>query len=284
MAVFTNQATLSYSSGITNSNIVSGEVISVLTAAKSALSPSYTPDGRVTYIVSIVNSGTTDYTGIVLTDNLGEYQLGSNSFTPLDYIDGTVRYYKNGMLQDTPQLTAGPPLVISGITVPAGGNAIIIYEALINSSAPLDQNGRITNRAVISSAQLTTPINVSDTICTERRAQLTISKAVCPSSVVENSELTYTFVIQNSGNTDAGADDDIVVSDIFDPVLKQLTVELNGNPLSLNTGYTYNTATGEFATVAKIITVPPATFKQDTSTGVYTVIPGVSVLTVTGTV
>lgn len=284
MGVFTNQATLSYSSGITNSNIVTGEVVSVLTAAKSAVSPSYAPGGRVTYIVSIVNSGATDYTEIVLTDNLGEYNLGLNSFTPLDYIDGTVRYYKNGALQDAPDLAAGPPLVISGITVPAGGNAIIVYEASPNSSAPLDQNGRITNRAVVTSAQLGTPINISDTICTERRAHLTISKSVCPVSVVENSELTYTFVIQNTGNTKAGADDNIVVSDIFDPVLKNLTVELNGSPLSLNTGYTYNTVTGDFSTTAGVITVPPASYSQNTSTGVFTVIPGVSVLTVTGTV
>lgn len=282
MAVFSNQATLSYSSGITNSNTVTGEVVSVLTAAKCALSTSYMPDGKIAYIISIVNSGALDYDDVVITDNLGEYRLGANSFTPLDYVEGTVRYYKNGAVQEAPRLTAGQPLVISGITVPAGGNAIVVYEAATNCSAPPDQNGCITNRATITSPQLAKPIEVGDTICCERRARLTISKSVCPASVVENSELRYTFVIQNSGNIAARADDDVVVSDRFDPPLRSLTVELDNNPVSQNSGYTYNSATGEFATTTKLITVPAATYTQNSSTGAYTLTPGVSLLTVTG--
>ena len=284
MAVFTNQATLSYGSGITNSNVVTGEVVSVLTAAKCALSTSYMPDGNITYIVSIANSGTLDYDGVTITDNLGEYRLGANSFTPLDYIEGTVRYYKNGAEQPALHPTSTQPLVIQDITVPAGGNAIILYEAKVNGSAPPDQNGSITNRAAITSPQLTKPIDISDTIVCERRARLNITKSICPASVVENSELQYTFVIQNSGNISAGADDDVVISDKFDPPLRSLTVELDGVPLTQNSGYTYDSTTGEFATLAKVITVPPAVFSQNSSTGSYTMTPGVNLLTVTGIV
>ena len=43
-------------------------------------------------------------------------------------------------------------------------------------------------------------------------------------------------------------------------------------------------STGQFATVAGQITVPAATYSQDPATGVYVVQPGVSTLTVTGTV
>ena len=46
----------------------------------------------------------------------------------------------------------------------------------------------------------------------------------------------------------------------------------------------YDEATGEFATVAGVITVPAATFTQDETTGVWAVDPGVAVVTVTGTV
>ena len=37
MAIFTNQATLSYNNTTTTSNIVTGEIVEVLSAAKNAL-------------------------------------------------------------------------------------------------------------------------------------------------------------------------------------------------------------------------------------------------------
>ena len=48
-------------------------------------------------------------------------------------------------------------------------------------------------------------------------------------------------------------------------------------------GYTYDQATGTFVTVPGVITVPAATFVRDTATGAWTVTPGVTRLTVTGT-
>ncbi len=47
--------------------------------------------------------------------------------------------------------------------------------------------------------------------------------------------------------------------------------------------YTYDTATGAFATVTGALTVPAATYTQDAATGIYTVDPGVSNLVITGT-
>ena len=54
--------------------------------------------------------------------------------------------------------------------------------------------------------------------------------------------------------------------------------------LSAGTGYTYDEATGQFATVPGIITVPAATYTQDPVTGEYTTTPGLATLTVTGTI
>ena len=34
-----------------------------------------------------------------------------------------------------------------------------------------------------------------------QRADLTVSKAICPATVTESGQLTYTFVLQNFGNT-----------------------------------------------------------------------------------
>lgn len=284
MAVFTNQATLSYNNTTTTSNIVTGEIVEVLSAAKNALDSEYRYGDTVTYVVSIVNSGTTAFNNLTITDDLGAYTQGTLTRTPLTYVDGSVKYYVNGVLQTDAAATAGPPLVITGINVPAGGNAIVLYEARVNEYAPLASGSTIVNGVTISGTGLTTAIEVSDTITIADTAQLSITKSLSPESVAENGQLTYTFVIQNTGNTAAATTDNVTVTDLFSPVLSNVTVTLNGTALTEGTQYTYDETTGLFQTVAGAITVPAATYTQDTTTGQWNIVPGVSVLTVTGTV
>ena len=77
MARFTNQAQLRYGNAVTNSNIAEGEILEVLSATKTAVRATYGQNDNVTYIVSIVNSGTIPVTGLTLTDNLGAYTFGT---------------------------------------------------------------------------------------------------------------------------------------------------------------------------------------------------------------
>ena len=128
MARFTNYATLSYNGGTTDSNTVTGELLATLSMTKTAVRDTYTPRSRVAYAVSLVNSGTTAVTGVTVTDDLGGYTFGEGTVYPLAYTESSLRYYINGVLQTAPAVTAGPPLVISGISVPAGGNALLVYE------------------------------------------------------------------------------------------------------------------------------------------------------------
>ena len=58
MPTFSNQAQLSYNGITANSNIAYGQILEVLAASKTALSDTYTSGDRITYIFSIVNSGT----------------------------------------------------------------------------------------------------------------------------------------------------------------------------------------------------------------------------------
>ena len=48
MAIFTNQATLTYRNGVVTSNVVTGEIVEVLTAAKNALIDTYNAGDTVT--------------------------------------------------------------------------------------------------------------------------------------------------------------------------------------------------------------------------------------------
>ena len=283
MASFTNFATLSYNGGTTNSNIVTGEILEALTAVKTAVSANYSAGDRITYALSLVNTGTAAITDYTVTDNLGGYTVGANTVYPLAYNAGTVRYYINGVLQTPPTVTAGPPLTVTGLTVPAGGSAVLIYETTATPVAPLATGSSITNTATITGGGLTNPITAQATVETATSADLTISKALSPTTVTENGQITYTFVISNTGNTEATAADNVVVADTFDPILRNIAVTYNGTAWTDGTNYTYNAATGVFTTLAGQITVPAATFTQNTD-GTFTVTPGTATLVITGTV
>ena len=283
MATFTNQATLSYNGVATNSNIVVGEIQEVLAITKTALVNSYFTNDTITYVVSVVNSGTTAFTTLTLTDDLGEYTQDERTLVPLTYIADSLKYYINGVLQPTPTVSAGAPLTVSGISVPAGGNALIIYEVKVNKYAPLAASGSITNEAELSGGGLTAAIGDTETVTAGESVELTIAKALSPSRVPENGQVTYTFTITNTGNTAVPFGSDIVLSDIFDPVLTITSVTFDGVAWSEPANYTYNEATGEFATVSGQITVPAASYTQDEN-GAWIVEPGVSTLVVVGTI
>ena len=263
MATFTNQATLTYNGTTTASNIVTGEILEVLSAQKNAVVDAYTAGDDITYVISILNTGQAPLTGLTLTDDLGAYTFGAQTLTPLTYTNGSIRYYVNGVLQPAPTVTAQAPLTVTGLNVPAGG--------------------RINNTAAISGAGVTNPVTATEAVTAAERAALTINKAISPRVVTENGALAYTFTIQNSGNTAVTPADNATVSDRFNPILSNLAVSLNGTPLTAATDYTYDQATGEFTLTPGRITVPAATYTQDAATGAWTTEPGISTLTVAGT-
>ena len=281
MATFFNQATLTYNGNTINSNITTGELVNALTVSKTAVIDTYTQGSEVTYVVSIVNTGDAPITGVTVTDDLGEYDFNGTTLVPLTYVEDSATLFINGVLQADPAVEAGPPLVISGLTIPAGGIATLIYVAQVNEFAPLDAGRTIVNRVVVTGS--CADVEATATITVRAEADLTITKSLCPGTVTCGGTLTYTFVIQNTGNTPVVATDDAIITDTFDPALSDITVTLNGVVLTAGTDYTYDEATGAFATLPGRITVPAAVFTQNDD-GTWTVQPGVSTLTVSGTV
>ena len=145
MAIFTNQAILSYRNGVVSSNIVTGEIIEVLTVTKDSLLDTYSTGDTVTYVVGIFNSGATPLTGVTVTDDLGAYPFGATTIVPLTYVNGSMSYYVNGVLQPAPTVTVGTNIVASGLTIPANGYAQLIYQVRVNEFAPVAVGGQIIN-------------------------------------------------------------------------------------------------------------------------------------------
>ena len=283
MATFTNRATLSYNGRTTDSNIVTGTLTETLSVTKTALTNTYSAFGTETYVISLVNTGAVPYTGLTVTDDLGAYTDGTSIYYPLSYREDSLQYYVNGILQVAPTVVSTEPLTISGINVPAGGNAILVYDTDLTGLAPLDAAGQIVNTATVTGAGLTTPVSDTETVNAVAEAELTITKALSPTVVPENGTITYTFTIQNFGNTDAVATDNVTVTDTFDPILNGITVTYQGTAWAEGVNYNYDPTTGVFTTVPSQITVPAATYTR-AETGEWIVNPGSVTLTVTGTI
>lgn len=284
MAIFSNQATLTYNGSSTNSNIAYGEILDVLVATKTAVEGSYLPGQLVTYVVTLRNTGNAALTGLVVTDDLGGYVFNGTTVYPLTYEAGSAALFTNGVPQAAPTVTAGPPLVISDIIVPAGGDVVIVYQATANAFADPAVGGSIDNTVTVTGDGLSAPITATETVTAETRPALTISKSITPAQVVDNDRVTYTFVIQNTGNQAVVATDNAAITDTFDPILTALTVTFNGVTWTQGLQYNYDEATGLFTTVPGQILVPAATYVQDPVTGAYTATPGIATLVVTGTI
>ncbi len=284
MATFTNQATLTYNGTSTNSNIAFGEILDVLSVTKTVVEDSYSQGDTVTYVVSLRNTGGNALTNLTVTDDLGAYTYESGTVYPLTYVNGSALYFVNGALQPAPAVTAGPPLSITGISIPANGDAVIVYQTVANAFANPEAGGNIVNTVTVTGDGLSAPVTATATVDAQTAADLSISKSITPSQVVDNDRVTYTFVIQNSGNEAVLATDDAIISDLFNPILTALAVTFEGTTWTEGTQYNYDETTGQFTTVAGNITVPAATYTRDTITGEYILTPGIATLVVTGTI
>ena len=274
MATFTNQATLTYNGGTVNSNIVTGELVQVLTASKTAAAESYRTGDLVTYVVQLRSTGAAALTGLTVTDTLGTTNFpatgGTVQLTPLTYQAGTLRYFMNGVLQTAPAVTVlANGIRIEGITVPAGGVSTLVYTTRVNAFADPSAEGTIENTVTVTGGGLTDAVTATETLPAAAAAELRIVKALEPVRV------------SDSGDADAAAG--VTVTDRFDPILRNIAVTYNGDAW-LASNYTYDPATGLFRTVPAAITVPAASAVQDPETGVWTVRPGTVTLQITGTI
>ncbi len=287
--IITNQATLNYRYGNitarTVSNITSTVLNGPLSITKSSLSDSYRLGQDITYLITVTNNGNAQVNGVVVTDDLGSYESNGTTVTPLTYI-GPAQLFINGVFNSIILAVVGEDnLTFTIPSIPANGNAQIIYLTRINSFACGAAEAYITNTATVNldcDCPCEGPATATHTITAEEFADVRMVKNVCPNPAICGEPLTYTITIYNYGNIEA---DDIVLTDRFEPALTDITVTVDGDIIpSENYRYVNGVLTLPSPGSDYSITIPPAVFSQDPVTGVCTVTPSSVVITISGTI
>lgn len=283
MAIFTNQATLTYGGTQVLSNVTTGQILESLTVRKTSLESEYAAGEKITYVVTLQNTGTVPLQGLTLEDDLGGYQGAGGTLYPLTYETGSLFVLNDGAEEKSAAVADEQPLTVTGISVPAGSTAVIIYAANVNGYAPLDTGSQIINTVTVSGDGLAEPVTADFTLTVSEAPLLTVEKTLSPLSVTPGQSITYTFTVRNYGNAPADEETGATITDAVNPVLTDVTVTYNGAAWAEGGGYTYDTSTGAFSTTPGALTVPPAEFTVAPD-GQITTDPGVAVITLQGTV
>ena len=109
-----------------------------------------------------------------------------------------------------------------------------------------------------------------------------LEENACRIAKTVGDEVAVKYILDLRDFPDSPYGDRVVHS--IDPILADITVLFDGSPLTTPGVYTYDETTGEFATLPGAVPLPAATYTQNPVTGVYSVTPGVAVITITGRV
>ena len=283
----TNRASLRYTYGdVTEtvaSNLASTVLNDPLTVAKSSLEAAYRSGEDITYIITVTNGSDIALPDVTITDDLGTFTTTQGvSVTPLTYT-GPAKLYIDGVYvrEITPTVEAYSVAFPIGQIAPTA-TATILYRATPNEYAPMTGGAAITNTASFTPAAAVASIEAPYTLPADAYAAVTVDKSMSPNPISDGAALVNTFTITNTGNLEAT---DLVLTDTFQTPLADVVVAVNGVTVP-ETDYTFtgNTLTLPAPGAATTISVPAAAFTQDETTGAVAIVPGVTTVTVTGTI
>ncbi|MBQ6235896.1 MAG: DUF11 domain-containing protein [Clostridia bacterium] len=280
MAIITNQANLTYTYGTTTATVVSNvaetERNAGLSAEKRALESAYREGTTLTYLISLKNLGAAAVENLVIADDLGAYTPAGAAapVMPLTFSGNATLYVDGAFSEELAPVETENGVQFTIPSVPAGADALLVYQAAVNGFAPLAPGSAITNTATVGDE----PLTVSATVPVADYADVSIEKEMSPNPITDGDTMTVTFTIENRGNADAT---DLQLTDDFPLALSDVSVTVNGAPMTAFSfeNNTLNLPSGTQTTMS----VPAATFTQD-ETGATSVTPGVLTVVMTGTV
>ena len=241
-------------------NLINETGISVI---KSSNTETFVPGQRITFYVSITNTGSQWFSGVRITDNLS----GTGYLT---YVPNSASLFINGQWLAA-QIVNTNPLVATLSPLSPGENYLLRYEATVNSNIPATINS-LTNSVEGIGYTYNSTVTGNSSLTLERATtgSVTILKTASDSSVTVGQVFNYQIAITNSSNETA------TLSNIQDQLPEGFVI----TSVSLQTG----------SGVVRILdpsdyTVSPANeFNTPTATGQTITVPanGTSTLTIYG--
>ena len=281
-----NQASIRYNysgagTGTAVSNTVTTNLLDryTLAATKTPLSSTFRPGENVTYVIRVENNGSGDLYNVTIADD-----LGGGADTPLVYNPASLRAYVDSIpVTISPVVQGGTLTAVLPAPLPAGTAAILVYTAQVRPDVDFTLQS-ITNTVAVTAnggsaagpAVTVTP-SPTATLLRDSYAEVTLYKEADKQSVMAGEPLTYTFTMTNTGNQAAGA---VTLTDTLPAgfAVTQVTVDSGAGTVVLpSTGYTVDTTTNT-------ITIPSATGTPIQVAAATAAAPGVTTVTVTGTV
>ena len=175
-----------------------------LSAEKTSNNSSWRPSENITYIIKVSNDGTDPLYGVSIQDN-----LGGGTTRPLTYIADSARMFRNDTLSEITPTNTAPLTFVIPDTLEAGEVIIFTYVAKVRADVDMELD-EINNEVTVaghetSIAGETVTVDPAPTLTIPKAdyADVRITKSVDKDNVVTGDTLTYTFLLENSGNIDA---------------------------------------------------------------------------------
>lgn len=282
----TNRAHLTYSYGncvgSAISNVARTTLHGPMTVSKHSLCECYHGQKCITFIVSITNTSSASLSNVVATDDLGAYSYCecSEKAVPLSICCAGALLINGHYVSPIEALPCDEGAYFNVGCLASNDTAVIIYTADVTDGFYPNPCSGLTNGICVTADGICSPVHACCDISVERYADIRIIKSMSPDPVVCGDSISYNFTIYNYGNADA---ENVVLTDNFSPIPEIRSISINGviarsSDYSMNSGELVLPINGNIS-----INVPAATFSMSTE-GTVNVIPGVTVVTVNGTV
>ncbi len=215
--VLNNSANISYQYGdMTDgalSNIATTSLVENvnLNALKTSNNTSWRPQENLTFNIRVSNDGLEPLYDVSIQDDLG-------SGTPrlLTYVTDSARMLRNDVISTITPTNTSPLTMVIPDTLAPGEVVILTYVAKVRADVDPELT-EITNEVTVvghetsvAGPTITVDPSPSLTLPKASYAEVRMTKSVDKENVMDGDTLTYTFLLENSGNAEAT---NIVITD-----------------------------------------------------------------------
>ncbi len=283
-----NTTTLTFeygsNSGYAISNTITTSLKESMEISKTSLGTNYYLNENITFLISLSNNSNSKINDLIIIDDLGSYYPNKTEknlkTTPLTYTGPSFLYINGKFNSEITPKTNSDNITFNISSIPDKSHALIIYKTTVNDYAPLKARSQIKSTAKLTISNRSDIFESSNIITVSEKADVKIIKNLIPSTFSYGDDVTYDITLYNYGNSKA---ENIILEDNFQPSPMITNVKINHKEISF-TDYSYINGLFTLPNYNShlVISIPPAQFIENTTSGKFSVIPGTTHISITG--